>query len=127
MIRLDCEIQDVKLGLVKFIDHETHDLFALLSHHADAVTLAKTAKEVFLRPGVIKTFLFRLEYFGHVAPDHPPNMNANLFFLGTSCTHGTDTSPRHVRAELPIGGCTTLPAYVPNEFGGNRRDGWGML
>src|SRR5262245_32889651 len=97
---MDRKVEDVQLGLVQFVDHEPDDLFALLGDHADAVALAEAAEEIFLGPRVLEALLLGVQDFGHVAPDHPADMHADLFLLRLVSAH-SDTSPRHGKRAKP--------------------------
>src|SRR5205823_2643908 len=113
--RMHGEVEDVQLGLVQLVDHEADDLFTLLGHHADAVALAQAAKEVFFGPGELEAFLLGLEDFGHVTPDHPPDVDADLFLVRTTRVHQVLLpSPRCARS--PLRGCATPPLLVPFDY-----------
>ncbi len=94
------EIENVQLVLVQFVNHEADDLLAMLRDHADAIALPQAAQEIFLGPGEFKALLFGLKYLGHVAANHPANMDACLFFFRATRAH-TDTSPPRRRASPP--------------------------
>src|SRR5947208_16939361 len=88
------EIEDVQLRLVQLVDHEADDFFAMLSDHADAVSLAQAAQEILFRPCEFKTLLFGLQDLRHIAANHPANVDACLFLLGTTRAHNDLPSPR---------------------------------
>ena len=91
-VGVDGEVEDVQLGLVQLVDHEADDLLAVLGDHADAVALAQAAEEVFLGPGELEALLLGLQDLGHVAADHPADMDADLFLLVRPVLM-TDSSP----------------------------------
>ena len=91
----DGEIQQVQSRLVQLIDHEADDAVVVLGHHADAVALPQAANEVLFAPGELESLVFDFQNFGHVATNHPANMNAQLAVDSTSCW-----PPAFVRATL---------------------------
>ncbi len=62
---------------VQFIDHEANDFIILFCHHPDAIALAKTTNEVFLRPRKLETLIFDCQNRRHIAANHPTNVNTN--------------------------------------------------
>src|SRR5262249_46462813 len=56
-----------------------------------------------------------VQNFGHVATDHPADVNANLVLLRTTRVHEV-SSPRH-GARSPLHGCATPPLLVPFAIG----------
>src|SRR5205823_8806312 len=85
------------------------------------------AKEVLLRPGEFKASLLGLQNFGHIATNHPPNVDANLFLFSSTYAHERPPPSRHERAEPPIrGGCATLLLASRLESAAKDRSG-GML
>src|SRR5438132_12141382 len=74
---------------MQLVDHETDDFFVVLGDHADAVALAQAAEEVFLGPGVVEALLLGRQDFGHVAADHPADVDANLVLQVSSGIHGS--------------------------------------
>jgi hypothetical protein len=72
----------VQLVLVQLIDHEADDAFAGFGHHADAVALAQTADEIVFVPRKLEALLLDREHFGHIAADHPTNVNGERAPLG---------------------------------------------
>jgi hypothetical protein len=74
------EIQHMKSSLVEFVDHEPHNPFIMFGNHSDAVALAETAYEVFLRPGELEAPVLNLQNFGHIPPNHPSDVDANFLF-----------------------------------------------
>ena len=84
---MDHEIEDVEFVLVQLVDHEADDFFAVLGHHADAIALSEAAEEIFLILGIFEAKLFGLQDFGHIAPNYPANVYANLFILCSTSVH----------------------------------------
>ncbi len=72
------EVEHLELVLVEFINHEPNDALPLLGDHADAVALAEHAQELLLAPGILETGVLDGQNFGHVATDHPADMDADL-------------------------------------------------
>src|SRR5579871_1360988 len=91
------EVQNVQLGLVQFIDHEADDFLVELRDHANAVALPQATKEVFFGPGMVEALLLRLQNLGHIAANHPPDMDANLVLQVSSCIHGSTPPLRRSR------------------------------
>jgi hypothetical protein len=75
------EVEYVEPGLVQLVDHEPHNPIVVLRDHADAVALAQASNKVLLEPRELETFVFDVQDFGHIAADHPPDVNANLLLL----------------------------------------------
>ena len=75
------EVEDVQPRFVQLVDHETDNAVFVLGDHADAVTLPETTNEVLFRPRELETAIFNFEYFGHVTPNHPTDVNPNFLFL----------------------------------------------
>jgi hypothetical protein len=118
---MDREVKDVQLGLMQFVNHEADDFLAVLGHHANAIALAQTAQEILLGPGVFETLLFRLEDFGHVAANHPADMDASLFFFRTTRAHD-GLLPGTAREAAPIlGALHHASAPVPIGTGNDRK------
>ena len=84
---VDGEVHDVQFVFMKFVNHEPDYFFALFGNHADAIALAEAAEEILLGPGEFETLRFDLQDFGHIAANHPANVNACLFFFGTTRAH----------------------------------------
>src|SRR5437867_2070277 len=82
-------------------------VLALVGHHADAVALPQTAEKVLLGPGIFKALLLGLQNFGHVAPDHPTNVDANLLLLGPTRVH-EGLPPLRTAREAPSVGAPRL-------------------
>ncbi len=72
------EVEDLELVLVQLVDHEPDDPLAVLGDHADAVPLAEDAEKLLLAPGILEAGVLDGQNFGHVATDHPANMDADL-------------------------------------------------
>src|SRR5262245_18771671 len=107
------EIENVQLVRVQLINHEADDFLAVLGHHTVALSLAQATAKIFFGPGEFKALLFGLKVFGHVAANHPANMDACLFLLGFAQAHDDLPSPR--RRSLPPWGATAprLPCSDP--------------
>ncbi len=76
----DPKVEQMEPRAVEFINHEPNHPFFVLSDHADAIALSKGLEEILLGPRVIKASAFDGEYFGHVTPDHPADMQFDLIF-----------------------------------------------
>jgi hypothetical protein len=94
----------------------------VLRNHADAIALPQTANKVVVNPGKLEALAFDLQDFGHVAADHPPNVNADfLLLLGR---HGGGLLPcRPVTADgglgfqvVPLVPDILCPAAKPRAF-----------
>src|SRR5215213_5411672 len=72
------KVEDVKPRLVELINHEAHDALAMLGDHADAVALTQTADEVFLEPRKLEAATLDVEHLGHIAANHPADVNPHL-------------------------------------------------
>lgn len=94
------EVEQMEPGAVEFIDHEPDHPFFVLSNHADAIALAKGLEEILLGPRVIKASAFDGEHFGHVAPDHPADMQFDLFF-GPGFHSGSPNREGHSPSRTP--------------------------
>lgn len=94
------EVEQMEPGAVEFIDHEPDHPFFVLSDHADAIALAKGLEEILLGPWVIKAAAFDGEHFGHVAPDHPADMQFDLFF-GPGFHSGSPNREGHSPSRTP--------------------------
>jgi hypothetical protein len=66
--------------LVQFVDHEADDLLFEFRDHADAIPLTEAANEIFLRPRELETLAFDVQHLGHIASNHPPDVNTNILF-----------------------------------------------
>jgi hypothetical protein len=64
---------------VQLINHESHNSVALLGHHANAIALPQAANEIVFLPGEFKALRLDVEYLGHIATNHPPDVNANYW------------------------------------------------
>jgi hypothetical protein len=60
---------------VQFVNHEANYLVVVFGYHANAISLAQTTQKIVFTPGKFKTIGFNRQYFGHVAANHPPNVN----------------------------------------------------
>ena len=70
------EVQQVQPVLVEFVDHEPDDAVVGLGDHADAVPLPQALEEILLRPGELEAPPFGLEHLGHIAADHPADVDS---------------------------------------------------
>ena len=84
---VDGEIEHVELVLVQLVDHEADDPLAVLGDHADAVALAQHAEELLLAPGILEARVLDGQDLGHVAADHPADMDADLRLGGRDRAH----------------------------------------
>src|SRR5262249_7226190 len=86
-----------------------------LGHHANAIALPQTAEEVLLGPSVVEAGLLGLQDFRHIPSNHPPYVDANLFFVDPSRAHAHErTPPLATSARSPLRGCATL--LLPHRF-----------
>jgi hypothetical protein len=76
----DPKVEQMEPRAVEFINHEPNHPFFVFSDHADAIALSKGLEEILLGPRVIKASALNGEYFGHVTPDHPADMQFDLIF-----------------------------------------------
>ena len=72
---------------MQFVDHEGHDALALFGHHADAVALPEATDEIFFAPRKLEPFGFDVEHLGHVATNHPADLNTRTLSLFGSHPH----------------------------------------
>ncbi len=75
------EIQHVDAGFMEFINHEPHHPIVVLGDHADTIALPQTIDEVVFEPGKLETLFFDGEDFGHIASNHPADVDADFLFL----------------------------------------------
>ena len=71
----DCEIEDMEARSVELVDHERDDGVPDFGDHPDAVPLPETTGEVLVQPGKLESLLLDRKHFGHVAADHPAQLN----------------------------------------------------
>jgi hypothetical protein len=71
----------VNSGFVEFVNHESHYPIFVFGHHADAIALPKATDEVVFGPGILEALFFDGQDFGHIAPNHPANVDADFLFL----------------------------------------------
>src|SRR5439155_22401809 len=105
------------------------DSVTLLGHHANAIALPQAAEKVFFGPGEIEARLLGLKDFGHIPPDHPADVNANLcFFCATRAHEQPPPSPHahplrgsHASASVPVQPAAISQAGgMLNELGGRQ-------
>ena len=72
------KVQDMQPRFVKFINHEPQHPFAMLGNHANAIALTEAADEIFFKPGKLEALALDVEHFGHVAANHPADVNSQL-------------------------------------------------
>jgi hypothetical protein len=75
--RINDEIQKLEPISMQLVNHETNNALALLGDHPNAVALAQNAQEFFLGPREVVARLLDTQHLGHVAPDHPADVDAN--------------------------------------------------
>jgi hypothetical protein len=59
---------------VQLINHEPDDLLRILSHHPNAVALAKTTNELIFGPGKLKALVLNPQNCRHISAYHPSDM-----------------------------------------------------
>jgi hypothetical protein len=57
----------------------------VFSNHTDAIALPQAAYEIVFGPWKLEAAIFNRQYFGHVSPNHPADMNAEALLF--TCTH----------------------------------------
>jgi hypothetical protein len=72
------EIEDVDLIAMELVNHKADDLFAVLGHHPNAIPLPENPEEFFLGPGMLEAGVLNGQDLGHIASDHPANMDPSL-------------------------------------------------
>jgi hypothetical protein len=72
---------------MQFVDHEPDNLVVGFSHHANAVSLSQTAKEVFFRPGVFEAGSLDFQDICHISADEPSNLNVQIMTFYRSGIH----------------------------------------